>query len=60
MTDYRSELLDDLLVERATWSVDAPEQRLAGKLIAAPGFVWFRFWFAEGVRYARRVQLGER
>ena len=48
MTDYRSELLDDLLVERATWSVDAPEQRLAGQLIAASGFVWFRFWFAEG------------
>ena len=48
MTDYRSELLDDLLVERATWSVDAPEQRLAGQRIAAPGFVWFRFWFAEG------------
>lgn len=48
MTDYRSELLDDLLVERASWDQSAPERHLGGKLIAAPGFVWFRFWFAEG------------
>lgn len=48
MVDYRSELLDDLLVERASWDRNAPEQRIAGQLIAATGFVWFRFWFAEG------------
>ena len=48
MIDYRSELLDDLLVERATWDQNAPEQLLSGQCIAAPGFVWFRFWFAEG------------
>lgn len=48
MVDYRSELLDDLLVERASWDRNAPEKRMAGQIVAAASFVWFRFWFAEG------------
>jgi predicted RNA-binding protein associated with RNAse of E/G family len=49
MTDYRSEWLSDVLVERATWKVDAPARTLselsAIVTIAAPGYVWLRFWF---------------
>lgn len=48
MTDYRSELLDDLLVERASWERNAPDLRVGNQVIAASGYVWFRFWFAEG------------
>ncbi len=48
MTDYRSELLDDLLVERANWDSAAPLLHVADRAAAGPGYVWFRFWFAEG------------
>jgi predicted RNA-binding protein associated with RNAse of E/G family len=48
VTDYRSELLDTLLVERATWGAEAPLQTIGGITTAAPSYIWFRFWFAEG------------
>lgn len=50
MQDYRSEWLNDMLVERALWAPTAPVLRLGALTIAAPGFVWFRFWLAEGDR----------
>ena len=50
MKDYRSEWLNDMLIERAAWSEDAPEQTLGAVKIAAPGFTWFRFWLVEGDR----------
>ncbi len=46
--DYRYDWRNDILVERATWAEAAPLQRLGSTTIAAPGFVWFRFWLAEG------------
>jgi hypothetical protein len=49
LIDYRSEWLSDVLVERATWKEDAPVRTLsdfsAAVTIAAPGFIWLRFWF---------------
>ena len=48
MTDYRSEWLSDMLVERATRTPDAPERRIGQHVIGAPGYIWFRFWLANG------------
>jgi predicted RNA-binding protein associated with RNAse of E/G family len=50
LSDYRYEWLNEMLVERATWDPSAPIQQLGTVTIAAPGFVWFRFWLAEGDR----------
>jgi hypothetical protein len=47
MTDYRTEWLTGMLVERATWLPGAPEQRVGELLVGGPGFVWFRFWLQE-------------
>lgn len=47
MTDYRTEWLTGMLVERATWLPGAPEQRIGNTTVGAPGFVWFRFWLQE-------------
>lgn len=48
MRDYRAEWLSDLLVERATCSDGAQNRQLGQVTIGGPGFVWFRFWLAEG------------
>jgi predicted RNA-binding protein associated with RNAse of E/G family len=48
--DYRSDWRNDILVERATWADSSPVQQLSAATIAAPGYVWFRFWLAEGDR----------
>lgn len=48
--DYRHDWRNDILVERATWADAAPIQQLGATVIAAPGYVWFRFWLAEGDR----------
>jgi predicted RNA-binding protein associated with RNAse of E/G family len=47
MTDYRSEWLSDLLVERATWRHDADIYKLGGIEVARPQGIWFRFWLPE-------------
>jgi predicted RNA-binding protein associated with RNAse of E/G family len=47
MTDYRTEWLTGMLVERATWSPSAPVQRIGSTIVGAPGYVWFRFWLQE-------------
>lgn len=44
MTDYRIERLSDLLVERVTWNEDAPTKTIYDAVVAAPGYIWFRFW----------------
>ena len=44
MIDYRVERLSNMLVERATWDEDAPVQVVSGTVVAAPGYIWFRFW----------------
>jgi predicted RNA-binding protein associated with RNAse of E/G family len=46
--DYRFDWRNDILVERATWADAAAVQRLGHTIVAAPGFVWFRFWIGEG------------
>ncbi len=50
MQDYRAEWLNDMLVERAAWGPNIPERKLGKKIIAAPGYVWFRFWLSDGER----------
>lgn len=49
MEDYRAEWLTDVLVERATWRAGAETQKVTEALgeptIAAPSYVWARFWF---------------
>ncbi len=47
MTDYRSEWLSGVLVERATWLPTAPTQKIGATTTAAAGFIWFRFWVQE-------------
>jgi predicted RNA-binding protein associated with RNAse of E/G family len=44
MVDYRVERLSNMLVERATWNEDAPVQVVSDTVVAAPGYIWFRFW----------------
>lgn len=48
MADYRSEWLSDMLVERATCASQISLHRLNQQVIGAPGFIWFRFWLANG------------
>lgn len=48
LVDYRSQLLDKVFVERATWIQSAPEQMWGDTIVAAPGYVWVRFWHLEG------------
>lgn len=59
MTDYRAEWPGHMLVERATWLESAPTQHLHIQgtepvLIAAPGYVWFRFWLPEDEQIVER------
>lgn len=48
LTDYRSQLLDKMFVERATWARSAPMEQIGETVVAAPGYVWVRFWLLEG------------
>lgn len=48
LVDYRSQLLDKVFIERATWAQSAPEQVWGDTVVAAPGYVWVRFWQLEG------------
>lgn len=50
MGDYRAEWFSDMLVERATWRTDAPTMQIGRAVIAAPRYIWCRFWSAEGNR----------
>jgi predicted RNA-binding protein associated with RNAse of E/G family len=47
MGDYRTEWLQEMLVERVTWGEEAPTVQLRGVTVAAPGHIWFRFWLPE-------------
>jgi len=48
LTDYRAEWLSDMLVERATCALAAPVYRIGAHVVGAPGYIWFRFWLANG------------
>lgn len=47
LTDYRTEELTNIVVERATWADAAPVQTIADMKIAEPGYVWLRFWLLD-------------
>ncbi|MEM7129564.1 MAG: DUF402 domain-containing protein [Chloroflexota bacterium] len=52
LTDYRAEWPGDMLVERATWTQNAPTDSLPVRgdspvLIAGPSYIWFRFWLSD-------------
>jgi predicted RNA-binding protein associated with RNAse of E/G family len=47
LTDYRTEALSNIVVERATWRGDAAPQQIADTTIADEGYVWLRFWLLE-------------
>lgn len=48
MSDYHAEWLSDMLVERATWTSHVGASHINQQLVGAPGYVWFRFWLANG------------
>jgi predicted RNA-binding protein associated with RNAse of E/G family len=48
LSDYRSQLLDKMYIERATWRSTAPTQRMGDTVVAGPGYIWVRFWLLEG------------
>jgi len=48
LTGYRAEWLSDTLVERATWLPHASLRQIQHQVVGAPGYVWFRFWLANG------------
>lgn len=47
LTDYRTETLSNVVVERATWRGGYPSQQIADTTIADDGYVWLRFWLLE-------------
>ena len=47
MEDYRSERFSDMFVERATWTEEAPVVQIGDVTVAAPGYIWFRFWLMD-------------
>jgi predicted RNA-binding protein associated with RNAse of E/G family len=47
MSDYRSQLLDKMFVERATWRPSASVQHIGDTVVSGPGYVWVRFWLLE-------------
>jgi hypothetical protein len=60
MTDYRSERFTDMLVERATWTVDAPLQKIDETIVAGPDYIWFRFWLMGHQQVVDRYFSAER
>ena len=44
VSDYRSEQLGDILVERIIWGEQPNPRGLAGDTVADSGYVWYRFW----------------
>jgi predicted RNA-binding protein associated with RNAse of E/G family len=48
LTEYRSQLLDKMFVERGRWRASAPTHRLGNIVIMDPGYVWVRFWLLDG------------
>ena len=59
MVDYRVEWPGDMLVERATWTADAPARPLLtqsdGLLeTARAGYIWFRFWLPDDEQLVER------
>lgn len=52
--DYRIERLSDMLIERATWRDDAPARQIGDFTVAAPGYIWFRFWLLRGEKVVEK------
>ena len=47
LADYRTEVLTNIVVERATWQAISPVRTIADTVIAARNYVWIRFWLLE-------------
>jgi predicted RNA-binding protein associated with RNAse of E/G family len=56
--DYRSERLGEMLVERVIWGLQGHCER-DGRLLAAPGYVWFRFWLPRYAQVVERYYTGD-
>lgn len=60
LADYRAEWPGNMLVERATWGPNARTVTTANlpgyepSIIAAPNYIWFRFWLAEDDQVVER------
>ena len=42
--DYVVGLIDDILIERLIWGPHAAQRLLGRQVVAAPGYIWYRFW----------------
>ncbi|MEZ4613883.1 MAG: hypothetical protein R2867_00010 [Caldilineaceae bacterium] len=49
LTDYRTETLSNIVVERAAWQLGVESRLLADTVVADAGYVWLRFWLLEEV-----------
>ncbi len=47
LTDYRTEALTNIVVERATWRAASPERTVADTVVATDDYTWLRFWLLE-------------
>ncbi|MEZ4674707.1 MAG: hypothetical protein R2932_10755 [Caldilineaceae bacterium] len=47
LTDYRTETLSNIVVERAAWQLGVESRLLADTVVADAGYVWLRFWLLE-------------
>jgi predicted RNA-binding protein associated with RNAse of E/G family len=56
--DYRSERLGEMLVERVIWGPQGHCER-NGRVLAAPGYVWFRFWLPRYAQVVERYYMGD-
>lgn len=60
LLDYRAEWPGNMLVERATWGPNtrtvttAKLQGYEPSIIAAPNYIWFRFWLSEDDQIVER------
>lgn len=59
MSDYHAEWLSDMLVERVTWTSQVGVHRINQRIVGAPGYVWFRFWLANGEHILEKYFNGQ-
>ncbi len=58
IADYRAEHITDIMIERVVWGEREPLSRY-GVVIAATGFVWFRFWLPKSAQVVERYYTGD-
>ncbi len=60
MEDYRAERFNDMYVERATWTAEAPEVKIGDVTVVAPGYIWFRFWLLDADQVVEKYFSADR